>query len=182
MPKLSRKCFQDITSLLTPHMDDEGERKFILTSAWYDTPLEYKIKWNGSAQTFTANVVREADKFGQIEKDVPALLALLEGLRPQVGYGVQERIDAIIESCFAPPTPKDPPQLPPASNSADKKHLFISYSSSDRHSFVSRFAQDLTDKGYSLWVANLGPKYSGITRHGNKNSPMHYIKRRRWYL
>ncbi len=163
MPKLNRKCFQDIITLVIPHMDDEDERKFILTSAWYGTPLEYKIKWTGSAQTFTTLAVREADKFGQIEKDLPALLALLEGLRPQVGYDVQEEIDRIIGECFAPPKPKDLPQLPPTSNTADKKHLFISYSSSDRHSFVSRLAGDLTDKGYTLWVDNLGPKYSGIT-------------------
>jgi hypothetical protein len=163
MQKLNRKCFQSIINLIMPYMDDADIRKDILTTAWYDTPLEYKIKWTGSAQTFTSLAVREADKFGHIEKDVPALLALLEGLRPQVGYDVQERIDKIIQDCFAPPTPKDPPQLPSASNSADKKHLFISYSSSDRHSFVSRLAQDLTDESYQLWVDNLGPKYSGIT-------------------
>jgi len=163
MPNLTRKCFQDITALLTPHMGNEDERKFILTTAWYDTPLEYKIKWTGSAQTFTSLAVREADKFGQIEKDIPALLALLEGLRPQVGYDVQEEIDRIIDECFAPPVPKDPLQLPPPSNAPDKKHLFISYSSSDRHSFVSRLAEDLTDNDYTLWVDNLGPRYSGIT-------------------
>ncbi|MEL6408207.1 MAG: TIR domain-containing protein [Chloroflexota bacterium] len=160
---MDRQCFNDIIMLLTPYMTTTSVRQDILTAAWYGTPLEYAIQWEGNPRTFTSLAVRKADTFGYIDKDLPALRALLESLRPQVGYDVQEKIDEIIIRCFEPPKPKTRPQLPSASNTPAKNHIFISYSSADRATFVDRVAKNLQEKGHTIWVDNLGPKYYGIT-------------------
>jgi hypothetical protein len=125
------------------------------------------VTWTDNAQTFTTLAVDKADKFGQIEKDVPAVLALLEGMRPYVGYDVQEKMDEIIARCFRAELEASEratvPVLPAATNSAEPKHLLISYASADRVSSVDRLAKDLTERDYRIWVDNLGPQYGGIT-------------------
>jgi hypothetical protein len=165
--KMDRQCFNEIVNLLVKYMDVPETRQAILDTAWYGSPLLHQVSWTGNPQTFTTLAVKKAIDFGQIEQGVPAIRALLEGLRPQVGYDVQEKIDAILDTCFDSPsntvTHIEVPDLPPASNSANKTHLFISYSSADRAAFVDRLAKDLTHNGYAMWVDNLGPQYNGIT-------------------
>ncbi len=164
---MDRTCFNDIIALLRPYMDVPETRQAILETAWYGSPLMHQVNWTGNPQTFTVLAVRKAIDFGQIEKNVPAIQALLEGLRPQVGYDVQEKIDGILNRCFDHPVKNEllseAPELPPASNDAGDNHFFISYSSADRAAFVDRLAKDLTGNGYSMWVDNLGPQYNGIT-------------------
>ena len=164
---MDRNCFNEIVNLLVNYMDVPATRQAILETAWYGSPLLQQVNWTGNPQTFTTLAVKKAIDFGQIEKGVPAIRALLEGLRPQVGYDVQEKIDALLSSCFedtsSAPTEITVPDLPPASNAVSKDHIFISYSSADRAAFVDRLAKDLTERDYSMWVDNLGPQYNGIT-------------------
>jgi hypothetical protein len=164
---MNRACFNDIVELLVPYMDVPEKRQAILQTAWYDSRLLHQIGWTGDPRTFTVLAVRTAIDFGEIEKGIPAIRALLEGLRPQVGYDVQEKINGILASCFNTPAadaaPSEIQHLPPATNTAGADHLFISYSSADRAAFVDRLAKDLTGAGYRMWVDNLGPQYNGIT-------------------
>lgn len=163
---MDRTCFNEIIALLTPYMDVPETRQAIMQTAWYGSPLLHQVAWTGSAQTFTVLAVRKAIDFGQIERDVPALLALLEGLRAQVGYEVQQQIDAILARCVARPaadSAEATPDLPPAQTTTAAQHLFISYASADRAAFVDRLAKDLHGAGYAIWVDNLGPQYNGIT-------------------
>jgi hypothetical protein len=164
---MDHDCFKDIVALLRPYMDVPATRQAILQTAWYGSSLLHQINWTGDPQTFTTLAVDKAIKHGQIVKDVPAVRALLEGLRPQVGYDVQARIDDILTRCFESPARVEiraaVPELPPASNPAGSDHFFISYSSADRAAFVDRLAKDLTGAGYTMWVDNLGPQYNGIT-------------------
>lgn len=164
---MDRKCFNEIVNLLLHYMDMPETRQDILQTAWYGSPLLHQVNWTGNPQSFTTLAVRKAIDFGQIEEGVPAMLALLEGLRSRVGYDVQKKIDEIIKDCLElSPTPEaipEPPVLPAASNQAAKNHIFISYSSADRVAFVDRLAKNLTEDGYPMWVDNLGPQYNGIT-------------------
>ncbi len=165
---MDRNCFNEIVALLRPYLDVPETRQAILQTAWYGSPLLHQVNWTGNAQTFTVLAVTTAVNFGEIEAGIPALRALLEGLRPQVGYDVQAQIDALLARCLAVPAAAaaahaEIPALPPASNAAAKAHCFISYASADRAAFVDRLAKDLTGAGYAMWVDNLGPQYNGIT-------------------
>lgn len=161
---MNRDCFNNIVNLLRPYMDVPDTRQAILQTAWHGSNLLYQISWTGNAQTFTVLAVNTALKFGEIEPGIPAIRALLEGLRPQVGYDVQAQIDDILKRCVDPVTPAaQVPALPPASNPAGNAHFFLSYASADRVAFVDRLAKDLTGAGYAMWVDNLGPQYNGIT-------------------
>lgn len=164
---MDRQCFNDIVALLRPYMDVPETRQAILQTAWYGSPLLHQVNWTGNPQTFTVLAVNAALNFGEIEIGIPAIRTLLEGLRPQVGYDIQVKIDDILTRCFDGPgkhtTPAEIPLLPPARNAAGQTHLFISYASADRAAFVDRLAKDLTGAGYVMWVDNLGPQYNGIT-------------------
>ncbi len=164
---MDRNCFNEIIALLRPYLDVPETRQAILQTAWFGSPLLHQVSWTGNAQTFTVLAVNTALKFGEIEAGIPAIRALLEGLRPQVGYDVQAKIDAILARCFELADQSkalaEVPALPAASNSAAQAHFFISYSSADRAAFVDRLAKDLTGAGYAMWVDNLGPQYNGIT-------------------
>ena len=164
---MNRQCFADIVALLRPYMDVPETRQAILQTAWYGSSLLHQVTWTGNSQTFTTLTVKTALDFGEIEAGIPAIRALLEGLRSQVGYDVQAKIDDILKRCLGQTeshkVPTDIPVLPPARNAAEKKHCFISYASADRVAFVDRLAKDLTGAGYGMWVDNLGPQYNGIT-------------------
>jgi len=166
MMQIDRDCFNRIVRLLTAYMDIPATRQAILQMAWYGSPLLHQVNWTGNPRTFTTLLVRKAIDFGQVAPDVHSLVALMEGLRAEVGYDVQAEIDDILQNCLsvtAQPQTNIVPQLPPSLPAPCDKHLFISYASHDRHSFVSRLASDLQAKQYKIWVDNLGPQYGGIT-------------------
>lgn len=163
---ISRECFSRIVKLLTPHMQDAGMRQVILQPALYDTPLLNQIVFTGNASTFTVTLVQRLDKYGRVTKDKTAITAVLEALQGHVGWDQQEEIDALID-CAETGTGKGGatetiPDLPVPTNEKAKEHIFISYSSSDRVSFVDRLAKDLSEDGHKIWVDNLDEKYGGI--------------------
>lgn len=164
---IDRTCFNDIVNLLMPYMDIPETRQAILEAAWYGSPLLYQVNWTGNAQSFTVLAVRRAINFGDIQGGVSAIQILLDGLRSQVGYDVQIKINEILNRCFSKML-NDEFQielgtLPIADCPLADNHIFISYSRSDRAAFVEGLAKKLTEKGYPLWIDNLGPQYGGIT-------------------
>ncbi len=164
---LTRECFSQIVDLLTPHMLDPNERQVILRPALYDTPLLNQIMFSGNANTFTVLLVTELDRYGRVTRDKTALTAVLEALQGHVGWDRQEKIKELI-ACAETGTDIPHvdvaaiPDLPQASNDVEKNHIFISYSSTDRVSFVDRLAGDLVAFGHTVWVDNLDEKYGGI--------------------
>jgi hypothetical protein len=164
---LTNDCFNEIVNLLTPHMQNEGMRQAILQPALYDTPLLNQIVFSGDANTFTVMLVRKLDTFGRVTKDKTAVTAVLEALQGHVGWDQQEEIKELITCAEAgskvvKDDTDDVPDLPQPTNEAAREHIFISYSSADRVSFVDRLAKDLSDAGHKIWVDNLNKKYGGI--------------------
>ena len=164
---LTQECFNKIVNLLTPHMQDEGMRQAILQPALYDTPLLNQIVFSGNANVFTVMLIRRLDTFGRVTKDKTAIAAVLEALQRQVGWEQQEEIGKLIicaeaGSNLVKDDSVEVPDLPPPNNEAAQDHIFISYSSADRVSFVDRLAKDLSAVGHKIWVDNLDEKYGGI--------------------
>lgn len=147
-------------------MQDASERQALLNHTFYDTPLPNQIIFSGDATTFTVNLVRKLDTYGHISIDKTAIAMLLEALQSQLGIDQQQKIESFIdcieENTHSSSVTLSIPDLPEPQNVEAREHIFISYASADRISFVDRLAKDLANVGYKVWVDNLDTKYGGI--------------------
>ncbi|GEM_PF-2262330 len=162
---VSRECFAKIIQLLLPHMLDEGNRKSLITSAFFGTTLLHQINFAGNANTFTVLLVSKLVGFGTLDNGEFAITTLLRVIQNQLGSNQHQQIEELIVCIESEHRNMDEevPDLPLAQNQVSRKHLFISYASVDRVSFVDRIASDLTEVGHLVWVDNLSSKYGGIT-------------------
>src|SRR5262245_21755289 len=93
---MQKDLFDQIVTLLLPEMDDAGARKSLVESALFGSPILRKIQWDGASDTFTIPLVRQLDDFGQITPGKPAIVALLEAVKGQVGLERQTEIDRLV--------------------------------------------------------------------------------------
>lgn len=98
MSTLDRVTFNKIVDLLKPLMESSSKRQAFVARALYDaSSLQQGINYEGSANQFTANLVRECDRFGEITQGESAVVALLQEARNELGYSDQQQIDQIIK-------------------------------------------------------------------------------------
>src|SRR5215813_963489 len=93
---MEKDLFDKIVALLLPEMDDAGARKSLVEGALLGSPVLRKIQWDGAADTFTKRLTRQLHEFGQVAPGKPAIVALLEEVKGQVGADRQARIDALL--------------------------------------------------------------------------------------
>lgn len=93
--ELSRKTYKRTVDLLTPYLD-QGNRQSLCRLAFSGTPLINQINYNGASADFATHIVDKTLKFGTLDDDTLALVALLEALQEQVGGDVTAEIDALI--------------------------------------------------------------------------------------
>lgn len=82
---LTKDLLDQIVAVLLPEMDDAQTRKALIQNALYGCPALQKIRWDGPARSFTSQLTRLLDEFGEIEEGRPAIVAVLEEVRAQVG-------------------------------------------------------------------------------------------------
>lgn len=128
---LTADRFRQVIALCVPYMDDKDARRSLVESALYGSPVLSQIDWEGAAHEFTVRLIRKLLDFGEITPGKPALIALLETLREQVGSDRQEHLDAVIKTLTAPPS--DQPITPPTASVGDPSlYVFISYARPDQ--------------------------------------------------
>lgn len=137
-PKPLDKYSRDhIGALLTPLVDSEQERRALLTLTFVDQPLLNQLDFTGSTSTFLAHVMTKLSQFGKLDDGRPALWALLEVVREQVGLEQKHIIDSLRPVFDLPP----PPRL---------DRVFISYSRKNERD-AQRIVSDLKDAGLRVW-------------------------------
>jgi len=94
MPQLSAATIKTIVELVQPLCDSENERRFLIKLIFADAPSKPDIDTSGAPLEFTRRLVFRLIDYGEIEPDKPALWALLEAIRAQVGVDKQAQIDA----------------------------------------------------------------------------------------
>src|SRR5262245_51424209 len=143
---LTKDLFDQIVAALLPEMGDAQARKALVESALYDCPVLQKIQWDGPARPFTVQLARLLDQFGEVAQGRPAIVAVLEGVKAQVGSDRQKQIDdlflklkapgttpsTVIRRSSTPPEPEKPlveisapleRQLPPMASGTDVQPL-----------------------------------------------------------
>jgi hypothetical protein len=93
---MNRNTFREIIDLLNPLMENQLARHALVDAALLDEPIVKRIDFSGAAQEFVSRLVTTLDKYGTISTGEPALVALLEALKEQVGFDKRQQIDRLI--------------------------------------------------------------------------------------
>ncbi len=101
---MDKPLYDRIVGMLLPEMDDSTERKAWVESALYGSPVLHSIQWEGAARPFTLRLIRVLDEYGEIAPGIPAMVALLEDVKGQVGSDRQAQIVQLIADYHLPET------------------------------------------------------------------------------
>ncbi|BAY23480.1 WD-40 repeat-containing protein [Calothrix sp. NIES-2100] len=100
VPKIyiNSKLIQKILTLLRPLMENESQRRaYLFRALGTNTPVQYRLAFNIPTNDFIANLVNELVAYGETSSGKPALCALLEVIREDVGADIQEQIDNLLQ-------------------------------------------------------------------------------------
>ena len=95
---MDKAQFDQLVTFLQPNMTDSDERRAFVELALHGCSVLGQIDWRGAAATFTIRLLRTLDEYGSCEPGKPAIVALLETLRAQVGTNKQAEIDILINT------------------------------------------------------------------------------------
>ncbi len=94
---ISNDSIQKLLLLLRPYLRNESERRAYLMRALGTNADALNLIWNEPVNTFIPNMVQALVAFGEVTPDQPALCALLEVIREDVGVDTQDSIDKLLQ-------------------------------------------------------------------------------------
>ncbi|MEH2301189.1 MAG: hypothetical protein V7K88_19870 [Nostoc sp.] len=105
---ISSKLMQKLLPLLRPPMENESQRGgYLIRALGTDNPVLYRIVLNTPTNDFIPSLVNELVAFGDISPGKPALCALLEVIRENVGVDKQLEIDNLQQKIIEELTKKE---------------------------------------------------------------------------
>lgn len=96
MANLDSITLKELVDFFTPLMADEQQRRALLQLAVGSAPVYHQIQFGTPANVFTIQMISTLQQFGEITPGRPALVALLEVCRAQVGVNYQPVIEELI--------------------------------------------------------------------------------------
>ncbi len=102
---MTKDLFDQIVEVLLPEMDDPDARKALVQGALIGSPVLQRISWAGGQRPFTIQLVRILNDFGTLPSGRPAIVALLEEVRRQVGGNRQAKLDQVLAQFGVPALP-----------------------------------------------------------------------------
>jgi len=93
---ISNDSIQKLLPLLRPYLRNESERRAYLMRALGINAEALNLIWNEPVNTFIPNMVQTLVGFGEFTPGKPALCALLEVIREDVGVDVRSNIDKLL--------------------------------------------------------------------------------------
>lgn len=95
---ISSDSIQKLLVLLRPYLQNENERRaYLFRALGMNAPVLNRLVWNVPVDVFITNMVNELIAFGGIAPGQPALCALLEVIREDVGVDVKDSIDQLLQ-------------------------------------------------------------------------------------
>ena len=98
---ISNDSIQTLLLLLRPYLRNESERRAYLMRALGINADALNLIWNEPVNTFIPNMVQTLVAFGEATPGQPALCALLEVIREDVGVDTQDSIDKLLQQIRA---------------------------------------------------------------------------------
>lgn len=153
MPQFSAAQITTIVDLVQPLCGTENERRALIDTIFVGALSKPNIDTSGAPLEFTRRLVFRLIDYGEIAPGQPALWALLEIIRAQVGVDRQAQIDNLHDAIFASAVPAADYVVATEGG----KLIFISYSTIDS-AFADRLRADLSAAGLNLWIDRIGLK------------------------
>ena len=95
---ISHDRIEQLLPILRPYFRNEHERRaYLIRALGMDTPVLNRLVMNTPVDTFIPSMVEELVKFGEIAPGKPAVCALLEVIREDVGVDVKSRLDQLLQ-------------------------------------------------------------------------------------
>jgi 5-carboxymethyl-2-hydroxymuconate isomerase len=127
---MNKKLFNRTLQLILPQMGDADERKALVESALFGSPILDHIQWEGAARPFTVRLIRQLHDFGELEEDKLAIVALLEEIQTQVGEDRKTQLATLITQITTPPEIQT--IIAPETKIEGDLYVFISYARPDQ--------------------------------------------------
>lgn len=171
MTNLDSTTLKELVDFLTPLMLDENNRRATLQLAVGNAPVYHQIYFGGPATTFTVQMISALWQFGEITPGQPALVAVLEACRPQLGVNKHKTLDDFMtklnpQRVFTAPNPVPPP-TPMLVTSAPAQAEFTSY----------------YNKSWAVVIGinNYGGRHARLTNAGNDAKALAALLRQRGF-
>jgi hypothetical protein len=153
MPQLSAATITTIVQLVQPVCGTENERRALLDLIFAGASSKPDIDTSGAPLEFTRRLIFRLRDYGEVEPGKPALWALLEVVRGQVGVDKQKQIDDLRPVLLTAVVPTAEYVIVAEGGKA----IFLSYSRRDGK-LVERLRADLQAAGFNLWIDRKGLK------------------------
>lgn len=102
MTEISGKIIQELLRVLKPFMWDKQQRQsYLFIALGTNANVLNRLVWDTPVDVFIPQMVNELVAFGEIAPGKPAICALLEVIRENVGVDKQEEIDKLIQEINA---------------------------------------------------------------------------------
>ena len=121
---ISNDSIQELLPLLRPYLRNESERRAYLILALGTNAEALNLIWNEPVNTFIPNLVQKLVAFGELTPGKPALCALLEVIREDMGVDVKARIDELLPQIREELNPREN-QVPQLHQQAVAKYFEI---------------------------------------------------------
>ncbi|NER20901.1 MAG: toll/interleukin-1 receptor domain-containing protein [Symploca sp. SIO1C2] len=140
---ISSNSIKQLLPLLRPYLRNENERRaYLIRALGMDTPVLNRLAMNTPVDTFITNMIEELVVLGSIAPEQPAICALLEVIREDVGLDRQLSINQLIlqikieigitEALVEGEPVKSGNKAMPNMPSIERDQVFISYSHKDK--------------------------------------------------
>lgn len=164
---LSSESVKKLLALLRAHMLDESVRRgYLMQALGMNTPVLNKLVFNQPADTFITSMLWELISFGEITPGKPALCALLEVIRKDVGEDVKLGINELLQQVKVELTKQQPSESTWKCVRTLKEH-------SDRVTSVAispdgrMLASGSVDTTIKLWDLFTGKLLHSFEKHSN---------------
>lgn len=95
---INSESMQKLLPLLRPLMENENQRRgYLIRALGTGTPVLHNLALNTPTNDFIPNLLDKLIAFGEIAPGQPAICALLEVVREEVGEDVKVRIDELLQ-------------------------------------------------------------------------------------
>ncbi|MEL6270004.1 MAG: TIR domain-containing protein [Chloroflexota bacterium] len=162
---LDKPTFDRVVQIITPRVLTTDMQATLIGAAFTTKApnLIAQFNYGTGPGVFAVAAVTRCLDYGRVNESEHALSVLLGEIQGKVGSEQAEEIQKIRNTLDGVDAPVvEEKNLPPANVPEERKHVFVSYASVDRYSFIERFRNDLQAAGFTLWVDNLGPDSGGI--------------------
>ncbi|OKH37434.1 hypothetical protein FACHB389_09900 [Nostoc calcicola FACHB-389] len=150
-------------------MENESQRRgYLIRALGINTPVQYRLNFNTPTNDFIPNLVNELVSFGEIAPGQPALCALLEVIREDVGEDIQVRIDNLLREIKREYTQSKKP----LDNSYKNTKILSGHSDSVLCVAISRDGKMLasgdSQRTIKLWNLTTGELLTTLTGHSSE--------------